>query len=1122
MALNSAGVHQIPLDDGKFYPNNPGNLNKFMTNHIGDYSDDNDVYPPNTVLDVALATGKGLQWRDDFNGSSSIKDLETALCSGYPVIVRVTSCIHSGGSHFVLVTGRTLNASGQPDFSVADPCTAVCCQNRRYLQSGYGAFSIRGWVEDPFVDNSCINLSLGNNANLLVVDSAGHRTGFDAASGQILQEIPRSTYTSDSILDDETGDISTGTNHCVQIHQPAKGGYRIIVIGLQVGGYNLLGRRFSRDGSSQPPLVFQGSIIAGATNIINIPFDPGADVQSYLVAKGQRFEQNDAGAATLITSNAFRFASFVRETYSNAVTSATVRIPSGTTKTLTVGDPGQYSFGQEFNSKAALDSAFSQGNYVFTIHTRDDGTRAPTLALPADAYPNTPHIANWAAAQSAQADSDFTVTWDAFVGGNTNDYVQLNIDNTNGNSVFQSRRPLVLGALNGADTSVLIPANTMVAGNSYHAHLLFAKLANLNTNGYPGAQGAAAYFAETRFPINAVIPAPPQGRLQFSAATYNVSEAGGMAIITVIRTGGSTDAVSVSFATSDGTAHDGTDYTGNSGVLNFADGKTSQTFSVPIFNDAVFTGTRTILLNLSGPMGGAVLGNPADVVLTIVDDETPPDVTNPVVVITNSPANKSRITNAPVTIQGRASDDVAVAQVVYQVGSGPFQAAEGTDNWSALVQLAPGTNTVRVKSIDTSGNESPQLTRSFVLVLTSPLSLQINGDGTVTPNLNGQSLIVGNSYTMTAKARSGSVFSNWTRDLIFGTPKLTFVMQSNMVLQANFIPNPFTPVKGLYQGLFSETASPATASSGSIFASVTANGKFSARLKFAGKKASLSGQFSSSGASSNSVALSRSNRLSALLQLDLGATDVLTGQVHYATWTADLMAYRNPFNFRTNRALKAGKYTVLFPSSSDGATQPGGDGSGAVTVDSAGNVRLVGMLGDGSKVSQAASLSKQGKFPLFLPLYSGRGAMFGWLTFADAPASGIQGALNWLKLPQPGAKFYADGFTMPVETAGSGYNPLATPVLNFTNGQLWLANGNLPLSFTNQLVLGLNNKVTNQSSNKLALSISVPSGLFKGSVVNPVTGKSIVINGVVLQNQNLGAGCFLGTNQTGSVFFGPR
>jgi len=111
------------------------------------------------------------------------------------------------------------------------------------------------------------------------------------------------------------------------------------------------------------------------------------------------------------------------------------------------------------------------------------------------------------------------------------------------------------------------------------------------------------------------------GEIQFSNASYTVSEDGNFASIIVERINGNT-AVSVDYVTSDGTAVAGTDYNVNSGTLNFSTGETSKTFSVDITDNALTDGNRTINLTLSNPQGGLVLGAPVIAVLTIEDDET--------------------------------------------------------------------------------------------------------------------------------------------------------------------------------------------------------------------------------------------------------------------------------------------------------------------------------------------------------------------------------------------------------------------------------------------------------------------------------------------------------------------
>src|SRR5262249_17482972 len=68
------------------------------------------------------------------------------------------------------------------------------------------------------------------------------------------------------------------------------------------------------------------------------------------------------------------------------------------------------------------------------------------------------------------------------------------------------------------------------------------------------------------------------GPLQFSSSSFSVNENQGTATVTVTRAGGSQGSVTVHYATSDGDATAGADYTATSGTLIFADGETSKTF----------------------------------------------------------------------------------------------------------------------------------------------------------------------------------------------------------------------------------------------------------------------------------------------------------------------------------------------------------------------------------------------------------------------------------------------------------------------------------------------------------------------------------------------------------------
>ncbi|MDX2213900.1 MAG: Calx-beta domain-containing protein [Oculatellaceae cyanobacterium bins.114] len=123
-------------------------------------------------------------------------------------------------------------------------------------------------------------------------------------------------------------------------------------------------------------------------------------------------------------------------------------------------------------------------------------------------------------------------------------------------------------------------------------------------------------------------PTPTPGTLAFSSATYSVNENGTpVTTVTVTRTGGSSGAVSATVTPTNGTATAGSDFTSTPIVVNFAEGQTSQTVTIPITNDTDVEGNETINLTLSNPTGGATLGTQTTAILTIIDSNTPPATT---------------------------------------------------------------------------------------------------------------------------------------------------------------------------------------------------------------------------------------------------------------------------------------------------------------------------------------------------------------------------------------------------------------------------------------------------------------------------------------------------------------
>jgi len=127
--------------------------------------------------------------------------------------------------------------------------------------------------------------------------------------------------------------------------------------------------------------------------------------------------------------------------------------------------------------------------------------------------------------------------------------------------------------------------------------------------------------------------ATPAGVLQFSSADYSVNEGNGTVTITVTRNGGSTGAVSVFYATTNGTATAGSDYTPAFNSLNWGDGDAAaKTFTVNIIEDSAIEDDETLYLSLGNITGGATLGIPSTATLTIRDNDNSSQIHNDILI----------------------------------------------------------------------------------------------------------------------------------------------------------------------------------------------------------------------------------------------------------------------------------------------------------------------------------------------------------------------------------------------------------------------------------------------------------------------------------------------------------
>jgi Metallo-peptidase family M12/Calx-beta domain/Repeat of unknown function (DUF5648) len=115
-----------------------------------------------------------------------------------------------------------------------------------------------------------------------------------------------------------------------------------------------------------------------------------------------------------------------------------------------------------------------------------------------------------------------------------------------------------------------------------------------------------------------VVDGSQGGVLAFSGAgAVSVRRDAGNAMFIVQRIGGNAGAVSVNFATVNGSALSGVDFTGQSGTVNWPSGDTTtRSITIPLLN-ANTNDTRSFAIVLSNAGGGAVLGTPSVITVNL-------------------------------------------------------------------------------------------------------------------------------------------------------------------------------------------------------------------------------------------------------------------------------------------------------------------------------------------------------------------------------------------------------------------------------------------------------------------------------------------------------------------------
>ncbi len=637
--------------------------------------------------------------------------------------------------------------------------------------------------------------------------------------------------------------------------------------------------------------------------------------------------------------------------------------------------------------------------------------------------------------------------------------VTVNDGQTTNNTVTQTFT-ITVNPVNDAPTLAAISGRTIAENAS-------AQTVSLTGIGAGAANESQSLTVTATSSDTAIVPNP--------SVTYTSPNANGSLSFTPVANANGTATITV-------TVND------NQGANN----TTTRTFGVTVtsVNSAPTISALTDITLVSNTNSGPR-------VFTISDVET----TASLLTLTTISSNPSIVPLTNIVFGGSASNRTVT--ITPAAGSGGFSDV-----------------TITVGDGAASASTTFRVTATVPPPVTSQLSVNKSGNGTVTPNLDDTDLIVGQSYTVTATASSGYIFTGWSGGVNSTAATITFVMTSNLVLTANFVANPYIAGAGTYNGLFNQTDEVRLVSAGSFNVYADNNGNYSAWIQLVEGRYAFSGAFNSSLRATNVIARSVGNPLTVELHVGQNAeAGQITGRVTDGTWSSPLAGGR-----AATTTTHAGDYTVVIPGNVNDSSLPAGDGYATLHIAADGLGTMNGILADGARFSQTAYVTADGDWPLFASAYAGKGAIMSWLSFTNLVASDLNGTLVWIKQVGASATSFPLGFTNGTKAIGAIYTApdAAGKAINLAGAVVSFTGGSLPVNFNNVVSVNAGSQVVNLSPNEMVMTIMTGVGSFTGQVREPGTGALHMYGGVILQKQTAGFGTMTGV-PTGSrvVFAAP-
>ena len=463
-----------------------------------------------------------------------------------------------------------------------------------------------------------------------------------------------------------------------------------------------------------------GATIAGATatgTITNTAAPVPVTPPSVSVAGVTAAEPSATGTAQAAFTVTLSKASTTPVTIGYATTNGTATAGAdytATTGTLTFA-PGVTS--QQINVPILADTAV-ETNETFTVTLSNPSGATITGATATGTITNTP-VTVTPPPTNSSGSVTYTVTdnW----GSGFNGTMNLTPSQTlNGWTVSFNTPAEITNIWNGVISSHVGTAY-VVTNAAWNGQVSAGQSTSFGFQANTGAAGSAV----TGLQLNGVAvatPTPTSPGISVAGVTASEPASGtAQAAFTVTLSKASTTPVTVGYATTNGTATAGSDFTATTGTLTFAPGVVSQQINVPILADTVVEPSETFTVTLSKPSGATIAG--ATATGTITDSNTvaaAPTVSIADLAVTEGngahahfmfTATLDKASATPVSVSYATSNGTATAGVDYTAASG-------------TITFAPGVTTQTVH-VDIIGDTVVEPNETFTVTLSAPTGATI-------------------------------------------------------------------------------------------------------------------------------------------------------------------------------------------------------------------------------------------------------------------------------------------------------------------------------------------------------------------------------------------------------------